>query len=246
MAVGWLSTRKFSGVNKWLCFARHCLLPPGCVLCGRRGAEGLDLCRECAAELPYARLACQRCAIPLPHPGVCGKCQKMPPSFDDARAIFLYQPPVDYLIQVLKFRRKLYSARLLGELMAEHLICAKRPEAIVPVPLHSARLRQRGFNQALELARPLSRALGVPLMPQLCQRRFDTASQTGMDARARCRNLKGAFSVSGVAGLSHVAIVDDVMTTGSTVEMLALTLKRGGVARVSVWVCARSTWNTRV
>ena len=239
MAVGQLSTRKSSRVNDWVSRAHDWLLPPNCVLCGGRGAGGADLCRECANELPYARTACRCCAIPLPQEGVCGKCQKIPPSFDDARAVFLYREPVDHLIHVLKFNQKLYSARLLGDLMAEHLASMQPPDVIVPVPLHSGRLRQRGFNQALELARPISKALGVPLALRLCTRQLDTAPQTGMDAKSRRRNLKGAFAVSEVLDALHVAIVDDVMTTGSTVEILAQILKRAGAMHFSVWLCAR-------
>ncbi len=229
-------------VNNWLKNVHHWLLPATCILCDRAGVVGRDLCGGCAAELPFISAACERCAIPLPQTGVCGQCQQSPPSFDAARALFHYREPLDQLIKGLKFSGKLHNARLLGTLMAEQWLptADARPDAIVPVPLHPARLRQRGFNQALELARPLARALQVPLLPQLCQRLRDTAPQLGQDARARRRNLKGAFAVSALANIKSVVVVDDVMTTGSTAELLAKALKRAGVERVELWVCARA------
>lgn len=236
-----LSTSKILKVNNWLRSVHDWLLPPGCVLCGRDGHDGRDLCQACAAELPYLEIACHRCAIPLPQTGICGRCQQKPPAFDATQAVFDYSPPVAQLIQGLKFNGKLYNARLLGELMAERLaaVQVELPELVVPVPLHTSRLRERGFNQALELARPLTRTLGVPLAAGLCRRCQATTPQTGLDARARRRNLKGAFEVCGTSA-RHVALVDDVMTTGSTVEALARALKRAGMGRVDVWLCARA------
>jgi len=233
-------------VNHWLKAVHNCFLSSTCLLCDRPGAAGRDLCHGCADELPFIRAACERCAIPLPllqaGASVCGQCQQSLPAFDTARALFHYREPVDQLIKGLKFNGKLHNARLLGELMAEHLITSdmKRPDAIVPVPLHPVRLRQRGFNQALELARPIARRMGVPLLPQLCQRLRDTVPQLGQDAKARRRNLKGAFAVADLDSIKHAVVVDDVMTTGSTAELLAQALKRAGAERVELWVCARA------
>ncbi len=247
MAGRFLSTRKFYKVNYWLKNSHEWFLPSSCALCGRAGQPGRDLCAACASELPYLKTACFGCAIPLSHVGVCGQCQQQPHSFDSAWAAFDYQSPVDHLIQSLKFNGKLYSARLLGELMAERVVVADLdlPELLLPVPLHASRLRQRGFNQALELARPVAHSLGLPLRPGLCCRLRPTQAQTGLDAKARRRNLKGVFEVAAMPGVTHVAIVDDVMTTGSTAEMLAKALKRAGVARVDVWVCARAALRGR-
>lgn len=229
-------------VNHWLKNVHDWLLPPTCIFCDRAGVAGRDLCHGCAGELPYIDAACERCAIPLPQAVVCGQCQQSPPAFDAARALFHYREPVDQLITGLKFNGRLHNARLLGELMAERLVLAGavKPGAIIPVPLHPARLRQRGFNQALELARPLAKALDAPLLPRLCQRLRDTAPQLGQDARARRRNLKGAFTVSALGDLKHLVVVDDVMTTGSTAGLLAEALKRAGAERVELWVCARA------
>ena len=229
-------------VNNWLKNIHNWLLPATCILCDGAGSVGRDLCAGCAAELPYISAACVRCAIPLSQAGLCGQCQRSPPSFDAAWALLHYREPVDQLIKGLKFNGKLHNARLLGELMAERWVIpeAFRHDAIVPVPLHPARLRQRGFNQAMELARPLARRLAVPLLPHLCQRLRDTAPQLGQDARARQCNLKGAFAVAPLGKIKSVVIVDDVMTTGSTAELLAQALKKAGVARVELWVCARA------
>lgn len=247
MAGQLLSTGKFRRVNHWVKSAHEWLLPSSCVLCGRAGQLGRDLCAACASELPYLKTACCRCAIPLPHTGVCGQCQQKPHSFDNAWAAFDYQPPVDHLIQSLKFNSKLYNARLLGELMSERVAVAglDLPKLLLPVPLHASRIRQRGFNQALELARPLAREFDLPLKPGLCRRLRPTMAQTGLDAKARRRNLKGVFEVVAMSDVSHVAIIDDVMTTGSTAEMLAKVLKNAGVARVDVWVCARAALRGR-
>ena len=242
MADERLSTRKFQQVNNWLLRAHDWMLPPSCVLCGRAGVGGRDLCSGCVAELPYIQSSCARCAIPLPQAGTCGRCQQNVSSFDLVYATFSYQPPIAQLIQGLKFNSQLYNARLLGELMAENLSSqhVELPDALIPVPLHAARLRERGFNQALALARPIAKKLALPLAAGCCQRVRSTSAQTGLDAKARRRNLKGAFELVRKLDVTHVAILDDVMTTGSTVEILASTLKQAGVERVDVWLCARA------
>ena len=242
MAGERLSTRKFQQVNNWLLRVHDWLLPASCVLCSRAGVGGRDLCSGCAAELPYMKSSCVRCAIPLPQLGTCGRCQQSAPSFDSAYATFSYQPPIAQLIQGLKFNGRLYNARLLGELMVENLSSQRveLPDVLVPVPLHAARLRERGFNQALELARPIAKNLAVPLVAGCCRRVRSTSAQTGLDAKARRRNLRDAFELVRHVNGTHVAIVDDVMTTGSTVEVLASTLKQAGVKRVDVWLCARA------
>lgn len=228
-------------VNDWMKIAHYWLMPPACVLCHGPGAAGRDLCLGCEADLPYLTIACQRCAMPLPMAGICGACQQDPPPFDATRALFHYREPVNHLIQRLKFNRKLYVARLLSDLLAQQLAGVwPRPEAIIPIPLHPLRLRQRGFNQALELARPVAEALSVPLLPQACFRERDTPAQSGLDAVARHRNLKGAFKVAPALNLRHIALVDDVMTTGSTVAVVAQALRQAGVERVDVWVVARA------
>lgn len=215
--------------------------PPTCLLCGDPGAGGRDLCAACAAALPWNAVACPRCALPLALPAqACGACLRAPPPLAATRAAFVYAFPVDRLLPRLKFHQGLAAGRLLSQLAAEAFAHAPRPDALVPVPLHRSRLRARGYDQALELARPLARALGVPLRDDLLRRVRATAPQSRLDAPARRRNLRGAFAVdTGTPLPAHVALFDDVMTTGATLHAAADALRRAGVARVEAWVCAR-------
>ena len=223
--------------------------PPRCLLCESAGSGGLDLCDLCLAALPYNRRACLRCAIPIAGSDnlnahcvelICGQCLRRPPPQAHARAAFVYGFPLDRLLPRAKFHGDLASTRLLAALMAGALADAERPQALVPVPLHIGRLRERGYDQALELARPLAHRLGIPLRDDLLRRTRATAAQSRLDAGQRRRNLRGAFAVRERCELpAHVALVDDVMTTGATAHAAASTLLRAGVARVDVWVCAR-------
>lgn len=169
----------------------------------------------------------------------CGACLRRPPPQALTRAAFVYRPPLDRLLPRAKFHGDLASARVLARLMARELADAERPQALVPVPLHRDRLRRRGYDQALELARPLARALALPLRDDLLHRVRATAPQSRLASPQRRRNLRGAFAVRAAELPSHIALVDDVMTTGATVEAAATALRRAGVARVDVWVCAR-------
>jgi ComF family protein len=173
-------------------------------------------------------------------PGTCGACLQRPPPLAETHAVFVYGFPLDRLVPRFKFHNDLAAGRLLSELMLESVSGLPRPSALVPVPLHEARLRQRGYDQALELAKPLARALQVPLLSEALVRTRATAPQSELDAGARRRNLRRAFEIRAGAALpDHVALVDDVMTTGATLEAAAKTLRRAGVARVDAWVCAR-------
>ncbi|WP_425497872.1 ComF family protein [Lysobacter arvi] len=229
------------GVYEWTARALVRLLPCRCLVCSERGANGGDLCRTCRDELPWLRDACTRCALPLAvGADLCGDCLRRPPPQTLVRAAFVYRTPVDRLLPRAKFHGDLASLRLLSELMGDRLGDAEQPEALAPIPLHRERLRRRGYDQALELARPLARRLGVPLRDDLLRRVRSTAAQSRLDAGARRRNLRGAFEVRTRASLpAHVALVDDVMTTGATARSAALALRRAGVQRVDVWVCAR-------
>ena len=169
-------------------------------------------------------------------PGVCGDCLRDPPLLAQTRAVFVYGFPLDRLVPRFKFHRDLAA----GRLMAGALASAPRPDALVPVPLHARRIRQRGYDQALELARPLAATLALPLRADLLQRIRATAAQSELDAGQRQRNLARAFAVPEQAALpDHVALVDDVMTTGATLAAAAHALRAAGVERVDAWVCAR-------
>lgn len=234
-------------VYKWIETVQDWIYPPTCILCGADGHQGRDLCRGCLEELPLNQTSCSICALPLTesaHDRICGRCLKKRPLFDRCYAAYHYASPADELIHGLKFHQRLNHARLLGALLADYLTArlppGERPDGVIPVPLHPHRLRERGFNQAVELARPVARHLAIPLMYALCRRRRMTPVQTGLTALERRRNLRRAFSVGNVHGLRHVALVDDVVTTGSTVNELARTLKRAGVERVDVWAVCRT------
>lgn len=217
------------------------LWPGRCLICGEEDAGGHDLCSACRHVLPWNRSACPRCALPLPLAGsACGHCQRRPPLLIVAHAAFRYETPLDRLLPRLKFHHDLAAGRLLGGLMAEAMTDAERPDALIPLPLHRTRLRSRGFDQTLELATPLGHALHLPLMDDILIRIRETAPQSRLDAAARRRNLRRAFAVrDGVVLPTHVALVDDVMTTGATLHAAADALLRAGVARVDAWVCAR-------
>lgn len=183
--------------------------------------------------------------MPLATPApACGQCLRRAPPFDAAWAPLRYAHPLDLVEARFKFRRDLAAGHVLSSLLIERAAAdaPARPDLLIPIPLHRTRLRERGYNQTLELARPLAQALGVPLRADALVRTRATPPQTGLDATARRRNLRGAFAVAPNATLpAHVVVFDDVMTTGATLREAALTLRRAGVARVDVWALARAS-----
>lgn len=222
------------------------LFPPTCLLCGAPGATGLDLCAGCAVDLPWNRTCCARCALPLEGPALdgalCGACQRRPPPYHRCLAALRYQTPVPSLVGAAKFRGRLNAARLLGQLLAQTLGQSGEPlpEVVIPVPLHRTRLAERGYNQALEIAWVVARELALRVDSGCCERRVATLPQAGLDEGSRRRNIRGAFAVPSRLGWGHVAILDDVVTTGCTVEELARELRRAGVRHVDVWAVART------
>jgi ComF family protein len=218
------------------------LYPPVCALCGASGSAGLDLCTHCQTDLPFLGIACLRCARPLSIPETCGACQQQAPPQDRTLSAFRYAAPLDHLILQLKFHGKLHLAQLLGKLTAQQLeqCVHSPPECIIPVPLHPTRLRERGFNQALELAQPVAARLKIPINYQVVYRRRNTATQSGLPRQERKRNMRGAFALRGTLTARHVAIMDDVLTTGHTVGELTRTLRGAGVQIIEVWTCARA------
>lgn len=223
-------------------YLQRFVLPWRCLLCGAAGSDGIDLCADCAAELPRNRSCCARCALPLAAPApMCGECLRRAPPWDAAWAPFRYGWPLDRLESRFKFGRDLAAGRVLSMLWAREPRAVELPRLLLAVPLHHSRLRQRGYNQALELARPLARELGVSFRHDVLQRVRQTDAQTELDAVARRRNVRGAFALhAGVELPAHVAMLDDVMTTGATLAECARVLKRVGVLRVDVWALARA------
>lgn len=230
-------------VNNWLNSVQARLYPATCVLCGARGEANRDLCAGCLEDLPRPGSSCGRCGLPVPGTGgalLCAACLRDPPAFDRTRVLYDYAPPVDQMIRQLKYAGQLHLARLFGMQLATLAAEVPAADCVVPVPLHRSRLRERGFNQAIELARPLARALAVPLDLRSCYRARATTAQASLSRTARRENLKGAFTVRHGLNVRHAVIVDDVMTTGCTADELAQALKRGGTAKVSVLVVARA------
>lgn len=216
------------------------LLAPRCVLCGA-GSGGPPLCPSCAADLPrLPEACCPGCALPTPGGLRCGACLRAPPHFDRTHALYRYDFPVDALIHALKYGHQLALATFLGEQIAERLPGGERVDLVLPLPLHAGRLRQRGFNQALELARPLGRRLNIPLAPGICQRVRPTAPQATLPWKERAANLHNAFAVTDDLRGRHILLVDDVMTTGATLNECARTLKLHGAERVTLAVVARA------
>ncbi|NUS39303.1 MAG: ComF family protein, partial [Lysobacter sp.] len=165
--------------------ASRLLWPTRCLVCGEAGGEAWDLCPACADALPWHGHACLRCALPLPGSdagAVCGTCLASSPPLQEVHAACLYAAPVDRLLPRFKFHEDLAAGRLLAQLMSDAFTGLAKPGALVPVPLHASRLRRRGYDQALELARPLARALRVPLRDDLLQRVRATAAQSERDA----------------------------------------------------------------
>lgn len=232
--------------------AQALLWPPTCVLCGSIGqAPVFDLCAACEADLPINSYACSVCAQPLQGAGQkdatnslrCGACLRRPRRFDSACCPFRYAYPLDHLVRALKYHGGIAQGRVLGELLAHRIQLmhtGKWPELLLPVPLGPRRFCERGYNQAIELARCIERRLQIPLRADLVGRLRETREQVALRGSERRRNIRGAFEVIGKLTAAHVAIVDDVVTTGSTVNELARVLKRAGAMQVEVWAVARA------
>jgi len=219
-----------------------------CLLCDESTDTLLPLCTACETELPWLGDQCLICALPLPMAGLtCGQCLKHPPAFQSVTAPWTYGFPVDSLITRFKHHGKWPFGRLLAELLCQSLQHRfneglPRPEALLPVPLASKRLRERGFNQAAMLAQWLSATLAIPCDESLLLRTQDTPAQQELDARARRRNLRQAFALRPDARIRgrHLALVDDVLTTGATADRLARLLMQAGARRVDVYCLART------
>lgn len=232
--------QRLTNIQQWL-------WPGTCSLCLGATRSGDLLCPDCEDDLPRIWSACPHCARPLPASAQgkpCGQCQRRPPAFDRAQAVFRYTDPVNRLVQRLKYRQHLPSVRLLAEQLKEDacewVVRDGRPDVLLPVPLHPGRLSARGFNQSLELARPLVHALAVPVEPGLVRRTRNTSPQAELPLKLRHRNVKGAFTVCGDVRGQHIALIDDVITSGHTAGELSRVLKQAGAREVTVWSVARA------
>ena len=220
------------------------LFTPSCVLCNSIAGE-ISLCDACQYDLPKIHSSCYQCGLPFEEKIadiLCGQCQQSPPPIDYLISSLAYDYPVDYLVSQLKFNRNLAYAKILSKLLLETLQSQQdeQPELIIPVPLHKSRLRQRGFNQALEIARPIAKAFNIPMAKYAIKRAKQTKAQSLLNAAERKKNLHHSFSLTKPINAKHVVIIDDVVTTGATVFELADVLKKSGVEKVGVWAVARA------
>ena len=271
-ASGWSAVPSVLGPAAWAVRLSRWLFPPRCALCGEP-CTGADLCAGCRGDLPFIGPACLRCGEPRSAGGVCGVCRREPPPMHRTLAPLHYSFPADWLLTELKFNARLWHGPLLAGLIADAMADAMSgartdavsgatagamartegeapaglppPDVVIPVPLHRRRLAERGYNQALEIARPLALGLGCPLADKLVLRVRATREQSSLTARARRRNVAGAFRLQGPAAFGHALIVDDVVTTGATTREIAALLRTAGCERVSVAAAARAAQRNR-
>ena len=223
---------------------------PGiCYLCSNAlKQDDFLICWPCKNDLPLNVPACPACALPVPaNKTLCGACiRTSSQSFGNVFALFGYLFPVNRLIHGLKFHGRIEIAAFIGSCMARFAVAQglELLQCFIPVPLHNSRVAERGYNQSLEIARSLGALLNVPVYHGVCGRVLNTPPQSTVSAALRESNIKGAFAISGpcVSMPKHVALVDDVITTGATVKELARVLGCNGVARVDVWASARTIY----
>ncbi|SDI19542.1 ComF family protein [Propionivibrio dicarboxylicus] len=209
-----------------------------CLLC--EASTPTLLCADCIDDLPQLpKQSCPVCALPTPTGEICGRCLREPPSFDSTRAAFRYDFPIDKLVQSFKYGHRLALGPYFGAQLAARTkdSCA---DMIVPLPLHPNRLATRGFNQAVELARPIASTLAKPLASNICRRIRDTTAQADLAWSARKNNIRNAFHCNEELSGKHILLVDDVMTTGASLNECARVLKLHGAATVDVVVLARA------
>lgn len=233
-------------INKWLKF-NHLLFGQRCLLCAIPHFERFGLCQACDSDLPRLSAAhCPQCALPS-YPDhrsataqVCGHCLQSPPAFDRTRALFSYEYPVDAMLQRYKYQHKLHMAEHFAGHIAQTLAGQALPDLMIPMPLHPTRLSERGYNQSLEIAKHLHKTLGVALDASSCIRTRLTPPQASLPLKARVKNMKDAFACTRRFDGLRIALIDDVMTTGASLNALAKTIKAAGAEQVECWVVART------
>lgn len=215
-----------------------------CYLCASSCYGRNALCCACLDDLLLNTKACPACGRADAADRICAGCLEQSwPHIDTTWCLFQYHYPVNHLIHAMKFKQGIDVANYLGKILAKAYSLEQKPlpDCIIPIPLHTSRLIARGYNQSVELARPLSRQLGLPLKTASCKRVRATLPQTDLPAKKRKRNVRNAFAVTGNIACDHVLLIDDVITTGSTVNELARTLRLAGVSKVDVLACARTS-----
>ncbi|MDD2913861.1 MAG: double zinc ribbon domain-containing protein [Gallionella sp.] len=224
---------------------KHILPAQPCMLCGSMSHDGL-WCAACDSTLAYLDMPlCPVCSLPTPTGEVCGRCLQHPPLFDHTVAVFGYTFPLDKLIQAMKYGEQLALADALAKKLALVIDKSDLPDCIIPMPLHPVKLCARGFNQSLLLAARVTREFNLKLLPDTCKRVRDTPPQSALPWKERKKNMRGAFHCDADMTGRHVALVDDVLTTGASLNALAEALRKQGASRVSAWVVARTLPHSR-
>jgi ComF family protein len=221
-----------------------------CLLCHDRSPAHSDVCPACESDLPWLHHSCRTCAEPLAdiRDSLCLRCQRDLPATDHCIAPFQYRFPLDQLILAMKQQPRPELLGCLSRWLSQHLAQQRHPlpDLLLPVPMHASRQIARGFNQAGILAHRLGRDLGIPVRQDLLLKRKATVEQKTLSREQRQRNLANAFKLERVTLLKmqprprHIALVDDVITTGTTTAQLAALLKKSGIARVDVWALAKT------
>lgn len=232
-------TRKLTMNWRPSVFARYSC----CDLCGIIGDFTSCICNACLEDLPLIHHACHHCGLPVPqHAQLCGQCVISPPISECTITAFHYRYPLDALIKKLKYREIIRLAAPLSDALAQKIVernCLL-PELLVPVPMHRYRLFRRGYNQATIISRLIGKRLGIRTDASLVERQRNTAPMFSLSATQRRQNISGVFKLRGSCPWTSVAIIDDVITSGSTVNELAHTLRRAGVLRIQLWALARA------
>jgi ComF family protein len=227
-------------MNQWLNF-KQILFPQTCMLCAASAGGELAICADCLKDLPWHTAEhCPQCGLTSTHHQICGACLKSPPAFDSTLALFRYAYPVDAMLKRYKYQHQLTMAEAFGALMVNTLETNHRPDVIIPMPLHPQRLQERGFNQSVEIGRIIAKRLHIKMDYQSCIRTKFSPPQASLPFRERISHMRGAFACEKRLDGLHIALVDDVMTTGASLNELAKVLKKAGASRVDCWVVART------
>lgn len=220
----------------------HTIIAGDCLLCGAfEQVPHHSLCQSCLDTLPYHHTAqCPVCALPSPQHQICGRCLKRPPAFDHTYAIFDYTFPIMPMLQRYKYQQALPIGHCLTRLVLQQWQATLRYDGLIPMPLHPNRLKSRGFNQTQLLAKRIATQASIPLWDHHCERRVDTPPQAGLTLKARLKNIRNAFHTDQRFDGKSILLLDDVMTTGASLNALATVLKSAGAERVDCLVIART------
>lgn len=228
-------------INQWLNFKLFCmhLFKQNCTLCDAPTSSEFSLCAICVQDLPLApHPSCLQCGLST-QGDICGKCLKQQPHFDATYALFTYGYPVDALLQHYKYNHALYLSQTFAQLLSAKMQDTDI-DVIISMPLHPSRMKERGFNQSLELAKIIAKQHDIALDSVSCNRVKNTRPQASLPFKSRLKNMQGAFACSNTFSGKHIALIDDVMTTGSSLNELAKTIKNAGARKVSCYVLART------